>query len=69
MLCNDIPGLKYSVENSKMGYCCDINNASDIQKKVDLILYNYDELSKNAIKFNAQTNVSREVEELLYEQK
>lgn len=33
MLCNDIPGLKYTVESSDMGYCCDINDTDDIQKK------------------------------------
>ncbi len=33
MLCNDIPGLRYTVEAYRMGRCCDIGSVEDIKKK------------------------------------
>ena len=68
-LCNDIPGLKYTVETSNMGYCCDINDKNSIREKINLIIKNYNELSKNSIEFYKNTDVSSEVSGLLYEKK
>lgn len=48
MLCNDIPGLKYTVEYNQFGYCCDINSIDSICDALKRIFKEYEQLSRNA---------------------
>jgi glycosyltransferase involved in cell wall biosynthesis len=65
MLCNDIPGLKYTVEYYRTGYCCDINSVNDIKEKLNNIYYNYEEFSKNAKTYYESIDVEKLVLDLL----
>ena len=57
MICNDIPGLKYSVEYNGFGYCCDIDDVNDISEKLNKICENYGELSEKATEYYHGTDV------------
>lgn len=65
MLCNNIPGLKYTVEYSKLGYCCDINSVNDIKEKLNNIYCNYEQFSRNAKAYYKSINVEKLVLDLL----
>ena len=61
MICNDIPGLKYTVEYNKMGYCCDINSVDDICRKLEQIYNHYSILSKNASLYYLKVNIEKDI--------
>ena len=61
MLCNDIPGLKYTVEYGGFGYCCDINSTESIISVLNKINDNYGELSKNAYKFYETIDIEKTI--------
>jgi glycosyltransferase involved in cell wall biosynthesis len=51
MLGNNIPGLKYTIEESGCGLVCDDSSEEDIFEKLNVILNNYQKYSENAIRF------------------
>lgn len=51
MLCNDIPGLKYTVEHYKAGLCTDFNCVDAVKDTMERILSDYQEYSSNATTF------------------
>lgn len=61
MICNNIPGLKFTVEYNKCGYCCDIDSVDDICKTLNKIYNNYEELSKNAIKYYNTIDIENDI--------
>lgn len=61
MICNDIPGLKYTVEYNKFGYCCDINSVESISENLERIYNEYDELSSNAYKFYETVDIKKKI--------
>ena len=65
MICNDIPGLKYTVEYNGFGYCCDIENVDDIAEKLDLICDNFEELSKNAVEYYYGADIGAMITKIL----
>lgn len=56
MLCNDIPGLKYTVEYSEAGICVDENNTKAIIEAIQQIDMNYNKYSNNATQMNNNFN-------------
>lgn len=56
MLCNDIPGLKYTVEYSGAGICVDENDCMAIKKAIQSINENYGDFSKNSLKMNQEVD-------------
>ncbi len=52
MLCNDIPGLKYTVESAGAGFCVDENDFESIKKGIINISEHYCNYQNNATKFN-----------------
>lgn len=48
MLGNDLPGLRYTVANSRMGALCDYDNPDSVLDAIEDIIKNYAEYSKNA---------------------
>jgi glycosyltransferase involved in cell wall biosynthesis len=69
MLCNDIPGLKYSVEYNSMGYCCDINSVEDIASKLELLDKNYETLRKNTLTYYKSVNIGDVIKNVIEENK
>ena len=65
MICNDIPGLKFTVEANRFGYCCDINNVTDIEQKLELICENYEEMTENSYCYYHTVDVSTLVRNIL----
>ncbi len=65
VLCNDIPGLKYSVEMNHFGYCCDINSTASICNYLDLIDKNYNQLSFNAKQYYSSIDINKIVDNIL----
>lgn len=51
MLCNDIPGLKYTVEHYRAGLCTDFNSVGSVKDTMDRIFTDYQEYSANAETF------------------
>ncbi len=64
MLCNDIPGLKYTVEYNHFGYCCDINSIDSICGALERIFDEYVQLSRNAKDYYATVDMEDIVLEL-----
>lgn len=62
MLGNDIPGLVYTVEASKMGICVDKTNVEDIKNGILEIEKHYDEMKKNSFNFYESTNIREIIE-------
>lgn len=56
MLCNDIPGLKYTVEYSEAGICVDENNTKAIIEAIQQIDMDYNKYSNNATQMNNNFN-------------
>lgn len=56
MLCNDIPGLKYTVEYSGAGICVDENNTKAIFEAILQIDMDYYKYSNNATQMNNNFN-------------
>lgn len=61
MICNDIPGLKFTVEYNHMGLCCDINSEESITKALREICDRYEEFSGNAYKFYDSVDISKKI--------
>ena len=51
MLCQDVPGLQYTVAAKGAGICVNIHKREEILKAVEEISQNYDKFRKNAVKF------------------
>ncbi len=51
MICNDIPGLKYTVESAGAGFCVDDTNSESIKNGIISISKNYHEYQKKSSKF------------------
>jgi glycosyltransferase involved in cell wall biosynthesis len=51
MLCNDIPGLKYTVEHYRAGLCTDFNCVDSVKDTIGKIFSDYPEYSANAETF------------------
>lgn len=67
MICNDIPGLKYTVEYNNLGYCCDVNSIDSICDALNNIYDHYEELSENALDFYKTVDVKRDILKLIGE--
>lgn len=65
MLCNDIPGLKFSVEYNNMGVCCDIDSVDDVIDKINYIDLNYSELSLNALRYYDSIDIMRMIDQIV----
>ena len=65
MLCNDIPGLRYSVEYNGIGYCCDIDDVDDIERKLLKIRENHNVLSQKAIEYYNSIDVDALIHNVL----
>lgn len=50
MICNEIPGLEYTVGANKCGVCADTNDPESIVNAIKVIDANYQEYSANARK-------------------
>lgn len=48
MICNEIPGLEYTVKANKCGVCTDTDDPSSIVNAIKSIDDNYEEYSANA---------------------
>lgn len=64
MICNDIPGLKFTVEYNNIGCCFDINDVKDIKEKLELIEQEYEVMSQQAKKYYESINVSNIIESI-----
>lgn len=51
MLGNDIPGLKYTIEDAGCGIVCDDHSVEDIYDKINKLINNYQAMSSNATSF------------------
>lgn len=57
MIGNDIPGLRYTIKENKMGDVCDETSVNDIKRALKYVVDHYDECSMNALKyFNSVDN-------------
>lgn len=65
ILANDIPGLYYTVEYNKCGYCVDLDDVEDITNKLQMCMDNYKELSNHAIGFFDSVNVNSIIKDIL----
>lgn len=61
MICNDIPGLKFTVEYNGFGFCCNINSVEDICEKLINIYNNYDKLSEKASHYYETVDVENDI--------
>lgn len=61
MICNDIPGLKFTVEYNRIGYCCDINSVDSICDTLLRIDHEYRELSQRAKQYYDTVDVEKEI--------
>lgn len=67
MLCNDIPGLKYTVEYNEIGYCCDINSVDSICNTLNKIYDEFEQLSAEAKKYYETVNVEKSILDVVEE--
>lgn len=65
MICNDIPGLKYSVEYNGMGVCCNVEYISDIENKLEQIIENHDKMSDNAKNYYKNVNLKESIRKVI----
>lgn len=61
MICNDIPGLKYTVEYNGFGYCCDEDSVDSICTALNQIYDNYNKLSENALKYYETVDIEADI--------
>lgn len=61
MICNDIPGLKYTVEFNNFGYCCNVNSVDSICESLNKIYDHYEELSMKAYDYYKTTDIKTEI--------
>lgn len=57
VLCNDVPGLHYTIGDSKAGVCVDFNSVSEIKNGIIKIEKNYEEYTRRAINFFESTDI------------
>ncbi len=57
IMCNNIPGLRYTVETYNCGICVDFENKHEIIKGLKYYLENHSEMSKNANLFYEHINI------------
>lgn len=67
MLCNDIPGLKYTVEYNGFGYCCNINNIKDIKEKLEIMYESYDDMSIKAKEYYCSVDIEMVINQIIKE--
>ena len=65
LICNDIPGLKYTIEQSHAGVCLDDITKETVSLAVQKILSSYQEYSDNAQKFFDAVDLATEVKKIL----
>ena len=65
MLCNDIPGLRYSVGIAKAGICVDETNRDAVVDATREMLNNYETFSANATRFYDSVDTVRIVQDIL----
>lgn len=51
MIGNDIPGLRYTIDNAECGIVCDDHSVDDIYNKINILIANYQAMSSNAVSF------------------
>ena len=61
MLCNDIPGLKYTVEYNKFGLCCNENSIDSICNALKRICDNYQKFSENAFNYYKTVDIEKDI--------
>lgn len=69
MIGNDIPGLKYTIENNKMGKCFDILNIKQISEMIEQIDNDYSAMSKKSLEFFEKTSNDSEIIKALIKKK
>ncbi|MDH0673398.1 hypothetical protein N5D03_02430 [Empedobacter sp. GD03861] len=65
MLGNNIPGLINVINQNNLGKCCDFNNILEVDKNLNYILKNYEELSLNSSKFYNTVDVKNKIEDII----
>lgn len=65
MLCNDIPGLKYTVEHYKAGLCTDFNCVDSVTDTMNRIFSDYPEYAANAEKFYNSVDLDSIIEDIV----
>lgn len=65
ILCNDIPGLHYTVEEYNCGVCVDFDNPNEIIAGLKKCLENHSIMSKNANLFYENLNVPKEINHII----
>lgn len=65
MLCNDVPGLKYQVEQAGMGICISDFTVDSIIKALTIIEDNYNEMKNAAKKYYNTENIGRKFNEIV----
>lgn len=65
LICNDIPGLKYTIESAKAGVCLRELSEELVANSVHDILDNYGEYSKRAEMFFDSVDIVAEIEQIL----
>lgn len=65
VLCNDVPGLHYTIGKTLAGKCVDFNSVSKIEQGIKEIEDNYMEFSKNATTFYESTDNIKTYKEIL----
>lgn len=65
MICNEIPGLQYTVEANKCGICTDTDDAEAIVNAIKDIDAHYDTYSQNATKMFDDVNLLQLVEDVI----
>ncbi|MGI6333613.1 MAG: hypothetical protein ACOX1A_03155 [Saccharofermentanales bacterium] len=57
MIGNDIPGLRYTIEENKMGICLNEFSGSSVVTAINRIESDYEAFSENASNFNERTDL------------
>ena len=65
LICNDIPGLKYTIEQYHAGICLDEITKESVSLAAQRILSRYQEYSDNALTFFDAVDIASEVKKIL----
>lgn len=65
LICNDIPGLKYTIEQCHAGICLDEITKESVSLAAQRILSRYQEYSDNALTFFDAVDIASEVKKIL----
>lgn len=65
LICNDIPGLKYTIEQANAGVCLKNITDESVASAMQHILSNYQEYSNNAKKFFDSVDIVSEIKNVL----